>query len=146
MTKPNRYYRMIAPGHADATIGFIARYLLPGMVVWLSLATAVATHAGDKEILQADSVLIRLIDQVDVPARATGILSEIHVVEGAVVEQCSLLGKIDDTEARLIGQRTKIELKIASVTDLLPSEPDPSLSGAKELEFDVSHKMEMITP
>ncbi len=69
--------------------------------------------AQNPEVIQVDSVLIRLIDQVEVPARATGVLSDIYVVEGQIVKKATLLGKIDDTETRLLGQRAKIELKIA---------------------------------
>jgi multidrug efflux pump subunit AcrA (membrane-fusion protein) len=84
------------------------------MVVLLALVAEVSTSKAEKpEVIRADSVLIRLIDEVEIPARATGVLLDVHMVEGQVVKKASLLGKIDDTEAKLLGQRTKIELKIA---------------------------------
>ncbi|MCA9139388.1 MAG: HlyD family efflux transporter periplasmic adaptor subunit [Planctomycetales bacterium] len=66
------------------------------------------------ETIQADSVLIRLIDQVEVPARAIGSLAEVKVAEGTVVEKGHLLGQIEDTEAELDQRKAQYELDIAS--------------------------------
>jgi RND family efflux transporter MFP subunit len=66
------------------------------------------------QTIEADSVLIRLIDQVDVPARAIGALVEVHASEGTVVSKGQLLALIDDTEARLDQQRAEVEVAIAS--------------------------------
>jgi multidrug efflux pump subunit AcrA (membrane-fusion protein) len=83
------------------------------MVLLLVLTSGASSMAGDPVVIRADSVLIRLIDEVEVPARTTGVLLDIHIEEGQLVKKSLLLGQIDDTEAKLLGQRTKIELKIA---------------------------------
>ena len=74
--------------------------------LWLALI-ALACPAADVrgQTIEADSVLIRLIEEVDVPSRALGALVEVHVVEGTVVTKGQLLARIDDTEARLDQQR-----------------------------------------
>ncbi len=65
------------------------------------------------ETIEADSVLLRLIDQVDVPARVLGALDAIHVEEGTPVAKGQLLAQIDDAEVRLDRQRVEFELAIA---------------------------------
>jgi macrolide-specific efflux system membrane fusion protein len=59
-----------------------------------------------------ESALLRLTQQVEVPARAQGVLSAIHVVEGDSVEQGTLLAQLDDVEARLLEGRATIELQL----------------------------------
>lgn len=66
------------------------------------------------QTIEADSVLIRLIDQVDVPARAIGALVEVHAAEGTVVSKGQLLAQIDDTEAKLDQQRAEMAVAIAT--------------------------------
>jgi len=68
------------------------------------------TQAGQ---IRADSVLIRLIDKVDVPARVVGSLIAVPVVEGTVVRKDQLLAQIDDTDAKLEQKRARFELAIA---------------------------------
>ncbi|MCO8120400.1 efflux RND transporter periplasmic adaptor subunit [Stieleria sp. TO1_6] len=87
-------------------------HLYSSLIAGLVLACCCqSTHGED---IEADSVLIRLIDQVDVPARAIGSLIEIDADEGAVVKKGDLLARIDDTEAELERQRAKYEHAIAS--------------------------------
>jgi macrolide-specific efflux system membrane fusion protein len=56
--------------------------------------------------------LLRLTYQIDVPARAQGVLSSLSVVEGDTVRQGDPLGQIDDAEARLLQQRAAMELEV----------------------------------
>jgi len=63
--------------------------------------------------LQIPSVFVRLIDDVEVPARAVGVLTEVRVREGQIVEQGELLAKIDDSEARILQSQARIELEQA---------------------------------
>lgn len=51
--------------------------------------------------------VLTLIDQADVPAREAGVLMQLSVREGQIVEAGQLLGQIDDTDARL--RETKAE-------------------------------------
>jgi RND family efflux transporter MFP subunit len=84
------------------------RWLLPASVVLCSV-TGVACGA---EPLVVESALLRLTQQVDVPARAQGVISTIHVAEGDSIEQGTLLAQMDDTEARLLEGRAAIELQL----------------------------------
>ena len=60
-----------------------------------------------------DSALIQLIDEVEVPARVAGVLSQVHVEEGQYIDEGALLVEIDDVESRLARERTQAELEIA---------------------------------
>lgn len=59
------------------------------------------------------SVLITLSDQVEVPARAAGVLAEVPVRPGQIVDAGHLLARIEDEQPRLARQRAGIELEIA---------------------------------
>ncbi|WP_182871089.1 efflux RND transporter periplasmic adaptor subunit [Rhodopirellula sp. JC639] len=78
------------------------------------LFTTLPAAIASGKTIDVDSVLIRLIDEVDVPARAAGALAAVHVSEGTVVEKGQLLAQIDDTEAQLDHKRATYELDIAT--------------------------------
>ena len=80
------------------------------LVAVLSGAAAGETPAGRIEV---PSMLIQLIEQVDVPARAAGVLTEVKVQEGDMVERDEPLAQIMDIEARHAETRAKAELEIA---------------------------------
>jgi RND family efflux transporter MFP subunit len=77
-----------------------------GFVVLLSGSGA----GGEIKIAGA---LVKLIDQVDVPAREAGTLMQLEVQEGSRVKAGAMLARIDDTEARFAEERAKVELQIA---------------------------------
>jgi RND family efflux transporter MFP subunit len=60
--------------------------------------------------LTVDSVLVTLIEQVEVAARETGVLASIAVREGQLVEEGTLLAQIEDIESQLEKNRAQIEL------------------------------------
>jgi macrolide-specific efflux system membrane fusion protein len=64
------------------------------------------------EPLVVESALLRLTQQVEVPARAQGVISTIHVTEGDSVDRGTLLAQMDDVEARLMEGRAAIELQL----------------------------------
>ena len=82
--------------------------LLAASLIWNS-ATNFAIGA---EPLVVESALLRLTQQVDVPARAQGVISTIHVTEGDLIDQGTLLAQMDDTEAKLLEGRAAIELQL----------------------------------
>ena len=98
------------------------RVAMPAFVL-VALAGAQTVFAEDIEL---KNLLIRLVDEVAVPARATGALSEIKVQEGSVVTANQVLAQIDDTEAILDLERSKIETEIA----LRESKDDTSVRSA----------------
>lgn len=78
----------------------------------LTMAAAGVAVAEDAN-LKVDSVVVRLIEQVDVPARERGVLSRLLVREGQFVKAGDELAQIDDTEPRLELNRARIELQRA---------------------------------
>ncbi len=88
----------------------------PTPVAFTGLCAAAVLAAGVAVADQrqpAHPVLIRLIDEVEVPARATGAIAEAMVREGAVVRRGQLLARIDVAEAELEHQRAKYEHQLA---------------------------------
>ncbi len=86
--------------------------LFPKSLVPLLLVITQATQLAAQQI-PAESVLIRLIDDVEVPSKTAGVLSAIEVVEGQFVSQGTRLAQIDNVEALLMQQRARTELEIA---------------------------------
>jgi macrolide-specific efflux system membrane fusion protein len=78
--------------------------------VLAALATAAAPAA---EPVEVPNMVIRLVEQVDAPARETGALAVLNVSEGQLVAAGTLLAQVEDREANLAVERTKIELEVA---------------------------------
>lgn len=79
------------------------------------LSAAVAGSASEQSVdeIEIPSALVKLIEQVDVPAREAGVLAAVAADEGQMVEEGELLAQIVDTEARLAEEKAQIELEIA---------------------------------
>jgi len=58
--------------------------------------------------------LVTLIDEVEVPAREAGVLTEVAVVEGQQVAEGDLLARIDDTKARVMEEVAQYKLDVAN--------------------------------
>ncbi|WP_339730923.1 HlyD family efflux transporter periplasmic adaptor subunit [uncultured Gimesia sp.] len=78
--------------------------------------------------LRIDSVLVSLIEQVEVPAREVGQLNEMRVKEGMAVQKGDVLAQIEVTEAVLLMQQAKLEFHMA----LLKVENDVNLRFAQK--------------
>lgn len=78
-----------------------------------AVLASVSAEAAPAEPLEVSSMLIQLMEEVEVPAQGAGVLTEVNVREGQLVEQGQRLAQIMDTEARLAEARAKIELAIA---------------------------------
>jgi macrolide-specific efflux system membrane fusion protein len=76
------------------------------------LFAAGAARAADE--IKIQGALLKLIDQLDVPAREAGTLTRINVEEGLQVKVGEALAAVDDTEARFAEERAKVELSIAT--------------------------------
>jgi RND family efflux transporter MFP subunit len=79
----------------------------------LVIAMGVGNAFADETPLKVDSVVLSLIEQVEVPARERGVLSDLHVKEGQIVKAGSVLAQIDDSQPQLALNRARIELKLA---------------------------------
>jgi macrolide-specific efflux system membrane fusion protein len=75
------------------------------------LAAIACTAAAEAEAIE---VFIRLIDQVDTPAREPGVLIELKAKEGQMVCVDEVLGRVEDVEAQFNSRRAELELTIAS--------------------------------
>jgi len=71
------------------------------------LAGASSARAADIEI---PSALVKLLEQVEVPAREAGALEKLSVREGAMVAAGDTLGKIDDRTPAFDKSKAEIEL------------------------------------
>ena len=76
-------------------------------------ATLLASSLPAADI-KIENALVKLIDQLDLPAREAGTLVQLDVQEGAKVPAGAPLVRIDDTEARFAEERAKVELQISS--------------------------------
>jgi len=86
---------------------------MPNSAVLCLLFLAVSPLSASEPI-KLDSVLLTLIEQVDVPAREPGELSAMHVREGQLVKEGMLVAQIDDREAILAATKAKLERDIAA--------------------------------
>jgi multidrug efflux pump subunit AcrA (membrane-fusion protein) len=77
----------------------------------LAATATAAAIAG--EPVEVPNMVIRLVEQVDAPARETGPLAVVNVTEGQLVTAGTLLAQIEDSDANLALERTKIELDVA---------------------------------
>lgn len=87
------------------------------------------------EEIEVKSVLLRLIEQVDIPAQEAGVLTTIAVREGDAVEPGTLLAQIDDANVRLQKERADLDLRIAELESLNQTdiaEASEELAVAKE--------------
>ena len=83
--------------------------------VLLSVPAAGAEPRGAGSI-PVSSMLLKLVEQVDVPARETGVLASVEAREGQLVRQGELLAQIDDTEAKIAEEQAKIDIEIAQAS------------------------------
>jgi multidrug efflux pump subunit AcrA (membrane-fusion protein) len=87
--------------------------LILGSVLAFTIVSAGGNSDPPPGRIEVSSMLIRTVEQVDVPARETGVLAAVNATEGQIVAGDALLAQIDDTEARIAAERAKIELTIA---------------------------------
>jgi multidrug efflux pump subunit AcrA (membrane-fusion protein) len=77
---------------------------------------------------EVSSMLLRSVQEVDVPAREAGLLVSVEVKEGQTVEEGQLLAQIDDTEARLEEEQANLDVQMAR----LNAANDVNLSFARK--------------
>ncbi len=101
-----------------------------GMIaVWVVSATAAA------ESIDVRSVLLRLTEQVEIPAQEAGMLAAVMVREGARVQVGDVLAQVDDREVQIRRQRAEVELEIArkeAANELAVREAQEELLVAQE--------------
>ncbi len=80
----------------------------------VGLAAAAALPPAHAETIEVARVLVTAISETEVPAREAGVLAEVLVQEGDVVEQGMQLAKIDDAEAQILEAAAQLEAAIAA--------------------------------
>ncbi len=88
------------------------------------------THAQSQGSsgLKIDSVLVSLIEQVEVPAREVGQLNKMLVKEGMSVQEGEVLARIEDSEAVLLLKQAKLESEMSK----LKAENDVNIRFARK--------------
>jgi macrolide-specific efflux system membrane fusion protein len=79
-------------------------------IVFLPAALVLAAAPLAAEEIEVSSVLIKLIEQVDVPAREAGVLEAVSVREGQMVEAGARVAQIDDAAAKFARRKAQFEL------------------------------------
>jgi macrolide-specific efflux system membrane fusion protein len=81
------------------------------LLVVLSILCAPAAPAED---IQVSAVLVKLLDQVDVPARQAGALESVSAREGEMVKAGAAIAQIEDADAQLDKRSAQMELLAAN--------------------------------
>ncbi len=76
---------------------------------------ALASPMPAAETTHVPSVLLKLIEEVDVPAREAGVLQAVPAEEGQIVERGDLLAQLEDTEQQLTLQQARAALSLADL-------------------------------
>jgi len=85
-----------------------------GLTTALCLAaTAADPGNGAPDTIEVSSVLIKLIEQVDVAAQEAGLVSNVFVREGKEVAEEDVLAKIEDQASALVRDKAELEWDIA---------------------------------
>ena len=82
--------------------------------IWAAvLMFCAASVVAADDLIIVEKAVVRLVEQVDVPAREAGVLEEIAVHEGEMVATGGIVAKIDDASARVGQARAQADLTIA---------------------------------
>ena len=90
-----------------------------GAAIAISFATGAwaadekAANQSPKSAIDVQSVVLRLLEEAEVPAQEAGVITNVAVREGQRVKQGELLTQIDDQVAKLAAEATKAKYDIA---------------------------------
>jgi macrolide-specific efflux system membrane fusion protein len=101
-----------------------------------SIAAAAEESPGGDPVLER--CLVSLIEEAKVPAREGGVLVELRVREGDVVEKGVLIAKIDDSQPQM--ERRKAQAEHEQAVAKAQSDVDVRYSIAAELVAEAEHK------
>lgn len=69
--------------------------------------------AGEAEPIEITSAVVKVAEEAAVPASEAGVLAELDVKEGQLVNEGTNLARIRDADVRLLVDRTRLEAEIA---------------------------------
>lgn len=105
------------------------------LLLIFSCGTAITLPRSAFAQVNVPSVLVKLMDHVEVPAREAGVLTTVAVTEGSSVNDHDVLAGIDDKEAQFAKQRAELELQIArknAESELQVRSAEKTLAVAKD--------------
>jgi macrolide-specific efflux system membrane fusion protein len=82
-------------------------------VTGASAADEKAADKSPKSAIDVQSVVLRLLEEAEVPSQEAGVITNVAVREGQRVKQGELLTQIDDQVAKLAAEATKAKYDIA---------------------------------
>ena len=88
----------------------VAAVVLVTFLTTFALPACAANGAGPVEV---ESVVLRLLEEAEVPAQEAGVVTNVAVREGQRVKQGELLTQIDDQVARLAAEAAQSQYQIA---------------------------------
>ncbi len=89
------------------------RTLIGAAVIGAGLCCGLARASDSVPAVEVESVVLRLLEEAEVPAQESGVVTKVAVREGERVKQGQLLTQIDDQVARLAADAAKAQLEIA---------------------------------
>jgi macrolide-specific efflux system membrane fusion protein len=87
--------------------------VLSGISLAIALAFAQHTVADDGVAIEVESVVLRLVEEAEVPAQESGVVMDVKVREGQRVKSGELLTQIDDQVPRLAADAALAQYDIA---------------------------------
>lgn len=83
------------------------------MIAWLFSISLALTAANPISPIEVPGAIIKVAEEVAVPASDAGVLASVEVKEGQLVSEGQLLARIRDSEIRLAVDRARLEAEIA---------------------------------
>lgn len=83
------------------------------LLMWFAAVWLTAGPGAAAEPIVVESVLLKLVEQVDVPAEQAGVLREVLVKAGDLVAVGDRLAQIDDAASRTAASRAAVDLQMA---------------------------------
>jgi macrolide-specific efflux system membrane fusion protein len=110
--------------------GRLVAILRVSLLLLVGLAAGTGAEAANDESQRIQQVFLKIFEQIEVPARDAGVLTELKVREGQIVSEGELLARVDDSRVRLVVDRTLILLDQAR--RLASNDLSVKLAGLKQ--------------
>jgi len=114
---PSTTTTFTAPAIAPAPRPWAATWRRLRSVGLSAAVTAVACSAWGvalaDEKLEIDRVILKVMEEVRIPFQDEGVVQELTVREGAMIQRGQRLGKVDDVDAKLAVARAESDLRLA---------------------------------
>jgi macrolide-specific efflux system membrane fusion protein len=94
-------------------MNYLHQKLLGELAILALLMSVTQAKAEEAAPLEIESVVLRLIEEAEVPAQEAGVVTEVKVREGQRVRAGELLTQIDDQVPRLAADAAKAQYEIA---------------------------------